>query len=128
MGGMYFQPAYTDFLQTSDFDAGIVNIFRMHGTETQQAAWISGTIFRAPVVDFGSESDHVRADVIDDPGALDFRAVQEVQEIFRAGGIFHDLVVIATAMANQFVRRRLQHLVRLNMDVNVYDRRQSGFL
>ena len=48
----------------------------MYGAESEQAARIGGAIFRDPFVNFRRISDHVRADVVDDSRALDFRIVE----------------------------------------------------
>ncbi len=58
---------------------------------------IGGTVFGDPVVHFGGEADYLRADVVDQAGALDFGGVHEFQEFGGAGGVFFHFVVIAAA-------------------------------
>src|SRR5277367_2156335 len=96
----------------------------MHGAECQQALRIGGTIFGDPVVYFGGEADYVRADVVDQAGALDFGGVHKFQECGGAGGVFFYFVVIAAAAFDQFQRGGVDHSVRIDVNVNVNDWRQ----
>ena len=122
---MHFQPAYPDFLQPLDFRRRIEYVLRMHGAERQQPPRIGRAIFRRPIIHFRRKPDYVRADIIDDPGPLDLRLVQKFQEIFRARLILQDVAEIAAPAHHHFAGLRLHHFVRLDVDVNINDGRQT---
>src|SRR5580658_1178520 len=121
---MDFETADAQPFEAVHLGAGVRDIFRMHGAESQQSLGIGGTIFGDPVVYFGGEADYVRADVVDQAGALDFGGVHKFQEFHGAGGVFFHFIVIAAPALDQFQRRGIDHSVRVDVDVNVNDRRQ----
>src|SRR6202046_2222347 len=127
MGGMNLQATDSQLLQPGHFCSSVENIFRMHGAEGKQTARIAGTIFCDPIINFRRISNHVRADVVDDSRALYFRLIQELEELFSALCIFQDVVVVPTAPANQFKRLRLDRVVGLYVNMNVYDWRHACF-
>src|SRR6202789_3711179 len=100
----------------------------MHGAECEQSFRIGGTIFGDPVVYFGGEADYVWAYVVDQAGALDFGGVHEFQEFGGAGSVFFHLIVIAAAAFDQFQRGGSDHTVRVDVNVNVNNRRQFRVL
>src|SRR5271156_4393605 len=121
---MHFEPPDAYFFEAVHFGGGVLYIFRMHGPKRQQSLGIGGTIFGDPIVYFGGETDYVRADVIDQAGALDFRGVHKFQEFGRARRVFFHFIVIAAATFDEFERGGIDHSVRVDVDVNVNDRRQ----
>src|SRR5271154_6180237 len=100
----------------------------MHGAECEQSFGIRGTIFGDPVVYFGGETDYMRADVVDQAGAFDFGGVHKFQECGGAGGVSFYFVVVAAAAFDQLQRGRIDHFVRVDVDVNVDDWRQIWML
>src|SRR5580658_10222172 len=121
---MDFETADAQPFEAVHLGGGVRDIFRMHGAESQQSLGIGGTIFGDPVVYFGGEADYFRAYVVDQAGALDFGGVHEFQEFGGAGGVFFHLIVIAAAAFDQFQRGGIDHAVRVDVNVNVNNRRQ----
>ena len=124
MRGMHFESANPDFLQPLDFRTGVGNKFRMDGAEREKALWLGRTIARNPIIHFGPEADNFRADVIDQPSALDLSLVEELQEFRRAGREPFNVGVVLPAMLNQFQRARIELIERLYVDMNINDGRQ----
>src|SRR5580658_5816699 len=121
---MDFESANAEFFEAIHFCGGVRDVFRMDRAECEQPFGIGGTVLGDPVVHFGGEADYVRADVVDEAGAFDFGGVHEFQEFGGAGGVLLDLVVIAAAAFDEIQRGRIYHFVRVDVHVDVDDRRQ----
>ena len=119
---MNFQSANAEARDAIDFGARVGNIFWMDGAEGEKAIGRDGTIIRDPVVHGMMKSHQIGRDVIDQAGALDTERIEESEERFGIGGIFFDVGVILAAFFDERERLGLEHVQRLNVNVDVDDR------
>ncbi len=126
--GMDFQPADPEFRKAVHFGCGIGNVFRMHRAKSDQPFRRCGAIARNPVIHFGRKADYFRADIINQAGALDADGVQKFQKSFGVGYEALDIGIIAAAALDQFERLRLEHVQRLDVDVDINDRNHVALI
>ena len=108
------------------FRARIWNCSRQHSPECNETIWRRATIFRAPIVHLRSESNNLRRDIVDQPRALHSQSIQKCEKGIRIGAIPFNVGVVPAAMFHQLVGGRLHHVIRHDVDVNVYDRLQGS--
>src|SRR5579862_4241869 len=121
MRRMNFQPANSDARKTIHFRASIGHMQRMDGTKRNQSIGRSGTIFRAPVIYFGAETDNFRRDVIDQSRALNTHGIEEAKKSARIFGITFNFREILPAFFYQRQRFGLEEMQRLDVNVDIND-------
>src|SRR5882724_12934866 len=78
------------------------------------------------IVRFGSKPDNFRGNVIDEAGALDAKTVEQAEKFFRVCTIPFDIGVVLASVLHQFERGWLHHVIRHDVDVDVYDGLQKS--
>ena len=127
VGRVNFEAANSEIPQPLHFRAGIGHKFRMHGAEREQSIGLRRAVVGDPIVYFGAKADDFRANVIDQSSALDASFIEKLQEFSRTRRIFLDVRVVLSAVLNQLQRARLEHIERLDVNVDIdyglHDRR-----
>src|SRR6266850_2505370 len=123
---MQLDGANTEFGHPVHFGAGVGNGSGQHSTECDQAVRRRFAILRDPIVRFGSKPDNFRGNVIDEAGALDAKTVEQAEKFFRVCTIPFDIGVVLASVLHQFERGWLHHVIRHDVDVDVYDGLQKS--
>ena len=97
MRRMHLQPADPKGRKAVDFVAGALHIARMDRAKRKQPIRSCIAILSDPIIHFRRESYHFRADVIDQPRALDSHLVEECQEFRRIARVLRDTIVVPAA-------------------------------
>src|SRR5260370_4446987 len=124
MRGVQFDGANPEFCEAIHFRAWIGNRPWKHSAERNETIRSCAAILCAPIIYFRRESDNLWRDVVDQPGALHSESVQKCEEGFWIGTIAFNIGVVLAAALHQFMSRRLHHLVRRDVYVNIDNRFQ----
>jgi hypothetical protein len=66
------------------------------------------------------------SDIIDQPGALHSKAIEQSEKFLGIGRIAFHIGVVPAAALHQLMGGRLHHVVGHDVNVNVYDRLQKS--
>src|SRR6266550_9042521 len=123
---MHLNRANSKFGETVHFRARIWNRSWQHSTKRDQTIGSSAAVFRAPIVHFRREPDNLWRNIVDQSRALPSESVQKSEKCFWIGAIAFNIGVVLAAVFHQLMGGRFHHVVRHDVDVNVYDRLQRS--
>jgi len=126
MRGMHFDGANPKLCEAIHFRTRIGHRPRKDSAERDKAIRGHAAIFCAPVIYFRREPDNLWRDVVDQPRALYPKTIEQPEKFFRIGAITLNIGVIPAAALHQFMGGRLHHVIRHDVNVNVYDRFQRS--
>ena len=125
MRGMNLDRPNSKSCKTIHFRACIRNRSWQHSAERDETIGRCAAILGAPVIHFRSEPDNLWRDIVDQPGALYSQSVQKSEECFWIGAIAFNIGVVLAALFHQLVGGLFHHVIRHDVDMNVYDRLQG---
>ena len=121
MGRMDFDHADLQPQDLLDVRHDVGRVPGMKSATGDQAAGIGFGVIGHPLVDFRTEANHFRRDVIDQDGAPNPGRIQILQKRLGRLTELDDLVEVGPLVFYERQRLRLEHLQRLNVDVAVRD-------
>ena len=126
MRGMHLDGSNSKFCKTIHFRARIRNRSWQHSAKRDKTIRRCAAILCTPVIHFRSETDNLWRDIVDQPGALYSQSVQKSEECFWIGAIAFNIGVVLAALFHQLVGGLFHHVIRHDVDMNVYDRLQGS--
>src|SRR6266852_2340843 len=123
---MHFDGANPELCDAVHFGAGVGNGPRKNTAKGDEPIGRGFAIIRTPIVDLGSESYNLWRDVVDEAGAFDAESVEQAEECFGIGGVALHIRIVFAAAFDQFERGWLNHVVRHDVDMDIYDGLQGA--
>ena len=126
MRGMHLDGSNSKFCETIHFRARIRNRSWQHSAKRDKTIRRCAAILCTPVIHFRSETDNLWRDIVDQSRALHSKGVQKGEKGFRIGAQPFDIGVVLAALFHQLMGGLFHHVIRHDVDMNVYDLLQGS--